>query len=69
MASDLQTFRVFYVKAVKRKAWCDVEAHYYTVSDNGTLLFKLARSPNYPLSLHSFARGAWREVVMLGARP
>lgn len=48
----------------KRKP-VSVEAHYYTVTDHGVLMFKYANSPAYPTVLHTFASGSWREVIMV----
>jgi hypothetical protein len=42
-----------------------VEAEYYLVSDHGVLCFKVTRRNNYPLPLHTFAPGQWREVITL----
>ncbi len=41
-----------------------VDADYYSVTEQGTLVFRSVRSRDYPLTVHTFAKDAWREVVL-----
>lgn len=56
----------FRVKLTTQKKPVDVEADYYRIVEGGVLVFRLGRDANhYPLAIHTFAAGAWRDVKVI----